>query len=105
MKNIPICRYCGKPYKKNPHILEGLPDFIKEKIIYIPDCTCLEIQKERELEELEKKRVEECKLNRIKRFRDISLIDEKFRLSTFERADMSQNYITNLRNQNNLDNF
>ena len=93
MKNIPICRYCGKPHKKNPHILEGLPDFIKEKIIYIPDCDCLEIQKEKELEELEKKRVEECKLNRIKRFRDISLIDEKFRLSTFERADMSQNYI------------
>ena len=47
MKNIPICRYCGKPYKKNPHILEGLPDFIKEKIIYIPDCDCLEIQKEK----------------------------------------------------------
>lgn len=93
MKNIPICRYCGRPYKKNPHILEGLPDFIKEKIIYIPDCDCLEIQKEKELEELERKRVAQCMANKIKRFRDISLIDSKFKLSTFKRADMSFKYM------------
>lgn len=91
--NIPVCKYCGRLYKKNPHILEGLPEFIKEKIVYIPDCDCLEKLKEKEMQTLEMKRLRECKSNRIKKFLDVSLIDKKFRESTFERANISQKYM------------
>ena len=54
------CKYCGKEYRENPmsHI-EKLPEFIKEKIKYIPDCNCLEEISKKEMEELEKKRVYE----------------------------------------------
>ena len=87
---IPKCPYCGKPYKKNPHILEGLPAFIKEKITYIADCDCFDKIQEKELEELEKKRVRECQLNRIKKFRDISLTDNKFYNSKFENCEKNK---------------
>lgn len=88
-----ICKYCGKPYRKNEKVLEFLPEFIKEKVRYIPDCDCLEKIKEKELEELEKKRVQECIKNRIKRYKDISVIDKKFNNSKFENADMRDKHM------------
>ena len=88
------CKYCGKEYRENPmsHI-EKLPEFIKEKIKYIPDCNCLEEISKKEMEELEKKRVYEGMKNKIKKYKDISVIDNKFLESRFGNADMSEKYM------------
>lgn len=88
------CKYCGKRYKENSieHI-EKLPDFIKEKIKFIPDCSCLEEMFKREMEKLEKERVHECMKNRVKKYKDISVVDNKFLESRFENADMSEKYM------------
>ncbi|WP_270445679.1 ATP-binding protein [Fusobacterium varium] len=84
------CKYCRKPYKlNNPDFLKMLPTEIQEKLKYIPDCDCLEREKELQDNQLEKERQQECVRGRLKAFRDISIIDEKFIKSTFENADMS----------------
>lgn len=93
MEKIPVCKYCGKPYKKNENILENLPDFIKQQIVYIPDCDCFEKIKEKELEELERQRAKECAKNRVKKYKDISIIDEKFKNSTFKNAEMTDKHM------------
>lgn len=59
---------------------------MKEKIKFIPACDCLEKIKEKELEEMEAKRQKECRENRIRKYRDISVIDKKFLSSTFDKA-------------------
>lgn len=88
------CRYCGKEYKENSiGYLEKLPEFIREKIKYIPDCNCLEEIAKKEAEELEKKRIQECIMNKVKRYKDISVIDSKFLKSRFENADMSEKHM------------
>lgn len=59
------CSYCGKEYIENNHIFEGLPDFVKENIRFIPSCDCLEKLREKEMEEMEKKRIRECIMNKV----------------------------------------
>lgn len=51
-----ICKYCGRPYKKNTNIPEHFPEFMKKAMEYLPDCDCLEKQKQKELERLEVER-------------------------------------------------
>ena len=87
------CEYCGKEYVENPSIHDALPEYIKEKIKFIPSCNCLEKQREKEMEELEKKRLQECMMNRVKKYKDISVIDSKFLKSKFENADMSEKHM------------
>ena len=89
MADKPVCKYCGKEYKENPFIPKELPEYFKDNIRYIPDCECLEKLKEKELKEAELKIQAECNRNRIKKYKDISLMDLKFLNSTFEKADMS----------------
>jgi len=87
------CEHCGKEYIENPSIHEALPEYIKEKIKLIPSCDCLEKLREKELEVLEKKRLQECIMNRVKKYTDISVIDSKFLKSKFENADMSEKHM------------
>lgn len=91
--SMPKCEYCGKEYKINTNILEGIPEFWKEKFKYIPDCDCLDkkFQAEQEAKEreLEKERIR----NRIKKYKDISVIDKKLSDSTFEVADMTDKHM------------
>lgn len=91
--NIPICKYCGKIYKKNNNILKELPDFVKKHIEYIPDCDCLLKIQEKEFQEMARKMDIESKQNKIKKFKDMSLIDKKFLNSTFENACLDEIYM------------
>ena len=88
------CQYCGKEYVKNESEgIEYLPEFIRKHIEYIPACDCLEKMKEREREEEIRKQQAESIKNRVKKYRDISVVDSKFLKSTFETADMSEKYM------------
>lgn len=86
----PRCRICGKEYKENnPALFKMLSAEMQEKLKYIPDCDCFEKERTAESEEMERKRQKECLQGKIKAYRDISIIDEKFVNSTFSVADMS----------------
>ena len=88
------CQYCGKEYVKNESEgIEYLPEFIRKHIEYIPACDCLEKMKEKEREEEIRKQQAESIKNRVKKYRDISVVDSKFLKSTFEIADMSEKYM------------
>lgn len=84
------CEYCGKEYIENKNIMVNLPDFMKAAIRYIPSCDCLEKKKEEEFEKLSRQYEEERKRNRVKKYKDISIIDKKFYESKFENAEESQ---------------
>lgn len=81
------CEYCGKEYVENKNIMANLPDFMKEAIKYIPACDCLEKKKHQEFTELSKQYDEESRRNRVKKYKDISIIDKKFYESKFENAE------------------
>lgn len=81
------CEYCGKEYVENKGILPNLPDFMKEAIKYIPSCDCLEKKKQEQFAELSRQYEEEGKRNRVKKYKDISIIDKKFYESKFENAE------------------
>lgn len=87
------CQYCGKEYIKNSADLSYMPEFMQEKLKYIPACNCLEKLHEQEMEALRKKQDEESRMNRVKKFMDISVVDAKFFKSTFENADMSSKHM------------
>lgn len=91
--SIPRCPHCGKEYKLNEYILEDLPETIKEKLKYIADCDCWIKISEQEAEAREKERLRQCQQNKIKKYKDISVIDKKFIDSTFEKADMSDKHM------------
>lgn len=89
------CKYCGKEYIKNPAALpDWMPLSMKEQIKFIPACNCLEKQKIIEMEQAEKERQHQCILNKVKRYRDISVIDNKFLKSKFEIADMNSSIMS-----------
>lgn len=91
---MPKCKYCGKEYKINTwEFLTSLSPEMQERLRYIPDCDCLEKESQKELERLEKERIRECNLNRIKRYKDISIIDQKFETSIFEKAKMKDKHM------------
>lgn len=91
------CQTCNKPYVENKSI-EFLKTILTEsqidKIKMIPDCNCLE-EKEQQLMVLEEKELDKTrKLNKIKKFKDISVVDSKFDEARFENADMSDDHMT-----------
>ena len=91
--SIPVCKYCGKVYKKNNKILKDLPDFVKKHIEYIPDCDCFLKIQEKEFQEMERKMDIESSKNKIKKFIDMSLIDRKFLNSTFDKSTFNENHM------------
>lgn len=90
---VPVCKYCGNEYKINDNIPENFPDFIKEAMKYIPACECEKRAEEKRKEEEEKERQRQCLINKVKKYKDISVIDKKFLESTFENADMSERHM------------
>lgn len=62
-----------------------------EKIRYIPSCKCHETFYENKLNELSKENQRERILNRGKKYRNFSVIDNKFLNSTFENAEVTEN--------------
>lgn len=90
------CTTCNKPYELNKSI-EFLKNILTEKqlenIKYIPSCNCLD-EKEKEMMILEEKKLDrERKHNRIKKFKDISVVDSKFDDARFENADMTDEHM------------
>lgn len=83
------CKYCGKEYIENPakDFINSLPNFLADGLHYIPACDCLEKKKVEQFAMLEKERQEQCRRNRLKHFKDFSVVDEKFKESTFENAE------------------
>lgn len=73
--------------------LEYLPEFIRQHIEYIPACDCLEKKRLEEMEEEKRRQEAESIRNRVKRYRDISVMDSRFLKSNFEGADMSGEYM------------
>ena len=84
------CKYCGKEYKLNENMPEFLPEIFKEKIKYIPSCKCHEIQMQKEYEEMEKKLEKERLQNKIKKYKDISVIDRKLLNANFITAEQDK---------------
>ena len=84
------CKYCGKEYVKNESsYLKNLSKVFRKNLEYLPACDCLEKQKERELKELERKRIKESIEKKMQKCKDISVVDKKFLNSRFENADMN----------------
>ena len=67
---------------------------MQEKLKYIPDCNCLEKISQQEQEEREKALEKERVLNKIKKYRDISVIDKKLVNSRFENAEMTDRHMS-----------
>ncbi|WP_308629175.1 ATP-binding protein [uncultured Fusobacterium sp.] len=59
----------------------------------MPTCDCDEKRVKQEAEEREFQRLRECQMNRIKKYRDISVIDKKFIDSTFEKSKMEDKHM------------
>ena len=92
------CKYCGKEYVKNESdYLKNLSEFFRKKLEYLPTCDCLEKKKEREMEEMERKSVQERMIRKVNKFKDISVMDSKFIKSTFKNADMDNQQIGHLK--------
>lgn len=87
------CKYCGTGYKENLDIPDFLPEFMKEKIKFIPACDCLEKKQLEEMLEYEKRLKLERLENRIKKFKDISVADKKFREAKFDNSDLSEGHM------------
>ena len=84
------CKYCGKEYVKNESsYLKNLSKVFRKNLEYLPACDCLEKEIERELKELERKRIKESIEKKMQKCKDISVVDKKFLNSRFENADMN----------------
>lgn len=89
------CKYCGKEYRlNNANFLSILSPEMQEKLKYILDCNCLEKISQQEQEEREKALEKERVLNKIKKYRDISVIDKKLVNSRFENAEMTDRHMS-----------
>lgn len=88
------CEYCGKDYKKNDNnIIKSLPEEIKKRLEFIPDCECIEKKMELDFIEREKELDRENKNNRVKKYKDISVVDKKFKEANFNNANLEDRHI------------
>lgn len=88
-----VCPYCGKKYYEVKNIPLWIPESIRENMRFQPKCNCLKIIEEEKLKEKEKKREREIINSKIKRYRDVSLIDTKFLKSRFENDIYGDKYL------------
>ena len=88
------CEHCGKEYQLNNKIPNFFPKEFLEKIKYIPTCDCYDKVLEQERLTEENKIEEERKRNKIKKYKDISLIDKKFSQNKFENSNMNDKHMT-----------
>ena len=85
------CSICGMPYVENHMLSESLIKILGDKIRYIPSCKCHETFYERELEKIERENEKERVKNRGNRYKNFSIIDNKFLNSAFENAEVTEN--------------
>lgn len=90
---VPICKYCGKEYVENKDIPDNFPAFIREAMRYRPSCDCEEKQEKIKREQEERERQRECLMNKVRRYKDISVVDKKFLESRFENSDMGDKHM------------
>lgn len=89
------CSYCGKEYKKNNNLdlLIELGAVIIDNLKFIPDCNCYKENTEKEIlkltEKLERERID----NKIKKIKEISIVDIKFNESKFENYDCTERHM------------
>lgn len=84
------CEYCGKEYKLNENIPDFLPESWKQRVRYIPTCDCLEKKQKEELRQQELKLERERLQNKVKKYKDISVIDKKLLNANFEAAEQDK---------------
>ena len=87
------CSVCGMPYVENHMLSESLVKILGDKIRYIPSCKCHETFYERELEKIERANEKERVKNRGNRYKNFSIIDNKFLNSLFEKADFTEKHM------------
>lgn len=89
------CIYCGKDYiiNENLNLFLELGAKITDNLKYVPSCICYKELTEKHLKEksenLEKIRIE----NKIKKIKDISIVDVKFNESKFENSDCTEKHM------------
>ena len=81
------------PYVENHMLSESLIKILGDKIRYIPSCKCHETFYERELEKIEMENEKARVKNRGNRYRNFSIIDNKFLNSLFETADFTEKHM------------
>lgn len=93
MAKLKICPYCGEKYYEIKNIPIWIPEFMREQMRFQPKCTCFEdiANEKRRLEEEERKK--ELIRKKVKKYRDISLIDKKFLSSRFENDKYKEKYM------------
>ncbi len=87
------CSVCGMPYVENHMLSENLIKILGDKIRYIPSCKCHETFYEREFEKIERANEKERVKNRGNRYKNFSIIDNKFLNSLFEKADFTEKHM------------
>ncbi|MGL4568970.1 MAG: ATP-binding protein, partial [Fusobacteriaceae bacterium] len=87
------CKHCQTDFIENLNIMEFLPEFVKEKIKFIPSCDCLEKRQNEEMEESEKRLELERIENKVKKFKDISVADKKFKEARFNSSDLTEGHM------------
>lgn len=88
------CKYCGKEYKVNTNIPAFLPDSWKEKVKYIPSCDCSEKMQKKEFKQQELKLEKQRVINKVKKYKEISIMDSKLLKSTFDIAEMGGRHMS-----------
>lgn len=89
------CPVCGKPFILNKLLPEEVfsslgKDFVN-KIRYMPSCDCYNKLYEEDLKKRAREDDRISLINRGAKYKSISVIDEKFLKSTFEKADETRN--------------
>jgi DNA replication protein DnaC len=90
---VKVCQYCGEEYYEVKNIPLYIPETIREIMRFQPRCSCLKIIEEEKEKKIEYERKRELIRKKVKKYRDISLIDAKFLKSRFENDRYGENYL------------
>lgn len=92
---IKKCPICGKEYTINPYydsilIPNNISLDIKKKLKYIPNCDCNTKENKNYLLKNEREFKKNNLKSKIKKYKDVSVIDNKFIKSTFDKANFEE---------------
>ncbi|MGL5190154.1 MAG: ATP-binding protein, partial [Cetobacterium sp.] len=89
------CEKCGKEYKEIElnEVFKNLSQETKDKLRFVPTCECLIKEMEEKSLELDRQQEKERRENRIKKYKNISVVDKKFIESNFEKADLKDKHM------------
>lgn len=80
------CPYCKKEYRINENLPKNASEFIREMIGELPTCDCIAKRSERERKDYLIRQKREMITKKVAKYRDMSIIDEKFKKSVFDCA-------------------